>query len=152
MMEVTSDGGSPLKIRIGLHLGQVLVEGGLHRDVFGRHVNRAARVMGLASGGQVLMTHPVYDSARGWLEQSHLQWRDHGDYLLKGIPEATRIVEVCDRDIEPRRPRGAPAAKPRRPAWLWGAVGLLLLAACRTVRPPPAALPCPSSPATWASK
>src|SRR5271170_1220617 len=38
----------PLLVRIGLHMGQVTVEDKMNMDVFGRHVNRASRVEGLA--------------------------------------------------------------------------------------------------------
>jgi len=45
-------------------MGQVTVEDNVDPDVFGRHVNRASRVEGLAAGDQVLMTYTV-SIARG---------------------------------------------------------------------------------------
>ncbi|MDX1399410.1 MAG: adenylate/guanylate cyclase domain-containing protein, partial [Oceanospirillum sp.] len=56
-----------IEVRIGLHMGQVTVEGEVTFDIFGRHVNRAARIEGLADGGQVYMSYTVFDSARSWL-------------------------------------------------------------------------------------
>ena len=56
-----------LAVRIGLHMGQVAVENQTQLDLFGRHVNRASRVEGLADAGQIYLTYPVFDSARGWL-------------------------------------------------------------------------------------
>lgn len=96
-----------LSIRIGLHMGQVAVEDKIQTDVFGRHVNRASRVEGLADGGQIFITYPVFDSAKGWMESTpNLQWTLHGSFYLKGIEEATEIYEVVDSTFaKPRPPR-----------------------------------------------
>lgn len=98
-----------LSIRIGLHMGQVAVEDKIQTDVFGRHVNRAARIEGLADGGQIFMTYPVFDSAKGWMESTpYLQWKLHGSFFLKGIEEATEIYEVVDsRVTKPKPPKTA---------------------------------------------
>ena len=118
-----------LGIRIGLHLGQVAVENQTQLDLMGRHVNRASRVENLADAGQIYLTYPVFDSARGWL-RSHtgrpLGWKLHGSYLLKGIDEPVEIYEVVDK----RRREPAPPKEGRRklklfPVWL--ALGVLLL-------------------------
>ncbi len=77
-----------MHVRIGIHLGQVAIEDRLATDIFGRHVNRASRIEGLADGGQIYMSYPVFDSAKGWLaDQQKLDWKNHGRYLLKGILE-----------------------------------------------------------------
>jgi class 3 adenylate cyclase len=96
-----------LLVRIGLHMGQVAVEENLQTDVFGRHVNRASRIEALAAGGQIYMSHAVFDSARGWLgAQNRLGWTRHGSYFLKGIDEPVDIYEVCERGVsQPRPPR-----------------------------------------------
>jgi len=41
-----------LRVRIGLHMGQVTIEDQVAPDVFGRHVNRASRVESLAPAGR----------------------------------------------------------------------------------------------------
>lgn len=115
-----------LTIRIGMHMGQVLVEKDVDIDVFGRHVNRAARVESLADGGQVLTTHAVYDSARGWLAGDLVSWHDHGDYLLKGISEPTRIVEACAEGVKPRRPPGRRISGSS--PWMFATTTVILLA------------------------
>lgn len=98
-----------IEVRIGLDMGQVAVENEINLDLFGRHVNRASRVEGLADGGQVFLTYSVFDSAKGWLA-SHggpqAAWQQHGRYFLKGIPQAVEIYEVYD----------AARSKPRPPA------------------------------------
>lgn len=113
-----------MQVRIGMHLGQVVVEDKIQMDVFGRHVNRAARVESLAEGGQILLTLPIYDSARGWLRERGLTWHDYGDYALKGIDKPIHIFEVCAPDgPDPRTPRGR---RVLRRAWKpWLAAGLV---------------------------
>lgn len=82
-------------VRIGLHMGQVAIEDNIHADVFGRHVNRASRIEGLAAGGQVYITFPVFDSAKGWLlDDQTINWKFHGSYYLKGIDKPSEIYEV----------------------------------------------------------
>jgi class 3 adenylate cyclase len=98
-----------LAVRIGLHMGQVAVENQTQLDLFGRHVNRASRIEGLADAGQIYLTYPVFDSARGWLASGKggsLAWKSHGNWLLKGIKEPVAIYEVVDtRHAQPRPPK-----------------------------------------------
>ena len=48
-----TSGFGPLRVRMGLHVGEVLWD---ENDIFGSAVNFAARVMGEASGGEVLIS------------------------------------------------------------------------------------------------
>lgn len=116
---------SPMSVRIGMHMGQVAVEDSVQLDVFGRHVNRAARVESLADGDQILMTAPVYDSASGWLKDQNVTWEDHGLYQLKGIKEPSRIYEVCLPGASPKQPAGKRIRESRSLLWV---AALLLLA------------------------
>lgn len=104
-----------ISVRMGLHCGQVTTEDDVNADVFGRHVNRAARVEALADGGQVLVTYTVFDSARGWLNEKSdmpVAWEKHGRYALKGIPEPVEIFEAYDaKATKPKAPAGAMRAK-----------------------------------------
>ncbi|MDX1670212.1 MAG: adenylate/guanylate cyclase domain-containing protein, partial [Limnobacter sp.] len=97
-----------LSVRIGLHMGQVAVEERVQADVFGRHVNRAARIESLADGGQVFLTYPVFDSAKGWLEsEPNLEWKLHGAWYVKGIDEPVQVYEVFDPTLrQPQAPKG----------------------------------------------
>ena len=120
-----------LGLRIGLHMGQVAVENQSQFDLVGRHVNRASRVEALADEGQIYLTYPVFDSARGWLRSQtgrSIAWKSHGHYLLKGLDEAVEIYEVVDK----RRRTPAPPKNARRkhnlfPVWL--ALGVLVVGA-----------------------
>ncbi len=94
-----------ISVRIGLHMGQVSVEDQIQPDIFGRHVNRAARVAGLADGGHIYLSRSVYENASGWLKESDLIWQTHGNYKVKGIEEPIRIYEVADEDsVPPKAP------------------------------------------------
>ena len=62
------NGGLPeprrMRFRIGIHLGDVMVEGD---DVYGDGVNIAARLQELAEPGGILISGPVYDQVRNKL-------------------------------------------------------------------------------------
>jgi adenylate cyclase len=57
-VELCEHAPEPLKIRAGLHVGEVLVE---RSDVLGHVVNVAARVTETADGGEVLISHELRD-------------------------------------------------------------------------------------------
>jgi class 3 adenylate cyclase len=52
------DPGSPIRVRIGVHVGEVLQE---WDDFFGQAVNYAARVAGAARGGEALVSSVVHE-------------------------------------------------------------------------------------------
>jgi serine/threonine-protein kinase len=103
-----------LEDRIGIHLGEVIVQehgaGPKPRDLQGIAVDTCARVMGLARGGQILVTRAVFDSARQMLKGEDLEglvtlaWASHGRYLLKGVEEPVEICEVSETGHSPPRP------------------------------------------------
>jgi class 3 adenylate cyclase len=65
-------------MRIGLHTGEIELR---HDDIGGLTVHIAARVMGEAGSGQVLISHAV----RGLLAGSDIAMEDSGVHVLKGI-------------------------------------------------------------------
>jgi class 3 adenylate cyclase len=52
--------GAPIHVRIGVHTGEVIRVNG---DLFGRHVNYAARVAALADADQILASQLVHELA-----------------------------------------------------------------------------------------
>jgi class 3 adenylate cyclase len=74
-----------VRIRVGVHTGEVIAEGG---DIFGRHVMMAARVAGHAHGGEILVSSLVREiaSARG-----DLQFGEPRTVALKGL-EGEHVV------------------------------------------------------------
>jgi adenylate cyclase len=79
--------GSPPP-RIGIHSGAALYRDG---DYYGREVNRAARVVARASGGEVLVTRPVVDAAS---RQDGLEFELIGEVVLKGFNEPTELFHA----------------------------------------------------------
>jgi adenylate cyclase len=76
--------GSPPP-RIGIHSGAALYRDG---DYYGREVNRAARVVARAAGGEVLVTRPVVDTAG---RADSLAFERIGEVVLKGFNESTEL-------------------------------------------------------------
>ena len=76
---------TPIKVRIGIDMGEIRVErrpeGG--SDVFGAHVDWAARTMSLADGGHVCVTGAVYRDAFAWITKARIAWKKHGHYRVK---------------------------------------------------------------------
>jgi class 3 adenylate cyclase len=107
-------GGVQLNLRTGIHLGQVAIEqSGTLLDVFGRHVNRAARVQAVAQPGEILVTESVEDNVRGWEGASaggHVRFCRRATHVLKGLQDpvtvyaAERPVSTRDISANTRRP------------------------------------------------
>ena len=93
-----------VRIRIGIHTGQVVAKDG---DYFGENVALAARVADLASGGEVLCSDAVRDALD---DDASVQLVDPTDPLeLKGLPGEYVVWRV----IPPRPESAAPATAPR---------------------------------------
>jgi class 3 adenylate cyclase/TolB-like protein len=100
-----------LELRIGVNLGDVIVDGG---DIFGDGVNIAARLEALAEPGTVCISHTVYEQVRNKLD---LDYRSLGSHRVKNIAEPVRAYAVgvpaaASRPRKARRPfvAGAMAA------------------------------------------
>ncbi len=98
-----------IMVRIGLHMGQTVIENKIQTDLFGRHVNKASRIESLASGGHIYLSYPVFDSVKGWLmDIPNAESRLHGSYYLKGIEKPEEIYEIWDKQITtPEPPKNA---------------------------------------------
>jgi class 3 adenylate cyclase len=68
-----------VRVRIGLHTGEAIAEGG---DLFGRHVILAARIAGHAEGGQILVSHLVCELVAG---ADDLTFDEGEEVELKGL-------------------------------------------------------------------
>jgi class 3 adenylate cyclase len=76
-----------VEVRAGLHSGEVEVIGD---DVAGMAVHIGARVSALADAGEVLVSSTVKDLVAG----SGIEFKDRGDYELKGVPGRWRLYGV----------------------------------------------------------
>jgi len=84
-------GETPIRVRMGLHTGSV--RGPVDDYTATPTLNRVSRVMSLAHGGQVLLTHVTGELLRQQLPAG-VSLREMGRYRLKGIESAEHILQV----------------------------------------------------------
>ncbi|HZQ84497.1 MAG TPA: adenylate/guanylate cyclase domain-containing protein, partial [Acidimicrobiales bacterium] len=84
--ELVGDATIPFAVRMALHTGEAVERG---QDYSGTEVNRAARLMALAHGGQVL----VSDAAEV-LVRTRIGLRPLGDHLLRGVRGTTPVYQL----------------------------------------------------------
>ncbi|MCH7620007.1 MAG: tetratricopeptide repeat protein, partial [Candidatus Marinimicrobia bacterium] len=77
-----------LALRIGIHLGDVVVEGD---EVYGDGVNVASRIEPLAEAGGICVSHQVYENIKN---QSGLSLKSLGKKDLKNVDEEIEVFAV----------------------------------------------------------
>jgi predicted ATPase/class 3 adenylate cyclase len=92
--------GVPLRVRCGLHAGVVERR---DNDFFGSPVNRAARIMSAAHGGQVLLSQAVVDGVRDRLP-AKVSLRDLGRVRLKDLSTPERVYQVVHPQLRQEFP------------------------------------------------
>jgi TolB-like protein len=95
-----------MRIRIGINLGDVIVEG---LRLYGDGVNLAARVQSLADGGGICLSGTAYDQVEGKLS---LGYEALGEQTVKNIARPVRVYRVR---VEPP-PAPLPPASSKRGA------------------------------------
>jgi class 3 adenylate cyclase/TolB-like protein len=96
----------PLQFRIGVNIGDVIVEGD---NLYGDGVNVAARLESVARPGSICVSAKVYDEVRRKL--SDVRFVDGGAQKLKNIEDPVAIYHVgSEGEAAPASP--APAAPP----------------------------------------
>jgi adenylate cyclase len=83
----------PMRLRIGINLGDVVVENG---DLLGDGVNVAARIEGIAQPGGICISASVYDQVRHKLD---LEFEDRGLREVKNIAEPVRTYAVHPKNV-----------------------------------------------------
>ncbi|MFO1120891.1 MAG: tetratricopeptide repeat protein [Hyphomicrobiales bacterium] len=78
-----------MTFRIGVHLGDVIAEGG---DIFGDGVNVAARIEALAEPGGLVISAMVHDNIGSRLD---LGFEDIGEQTLKNIAKPIRVYRLA---------------------------------------------------------
>jgi class 3 adenylate cyclase/tetratricopeptide (TPR) repeat protein len=94
-----------MPFRIGLHLGDVRVEG---EDLYGDGVNVAARLQALATPGGLALSGPVYSQVARKLD---LPYDDLGEKRVKNIVEPVRVYQVAPDATASKAAK--PAAPPK---------------------------------------
>jgi class 3 adenylate cyclase/TolB-like protein len=146
--EVASD--RRLAFRIGLNLGDIIVESG---DIYGDGVNVAARLEALAEPGGLAISGTIHEQVRDKLP---FAFADHGEQTVKNIGRPVHVWTLGASALaalaeSPRAARAA-SARPRRwwPLALGVALAAVLVAAAawfaveRSRRPLSAAAPSPA--------
>jgi predicted ATPase/class 3 adenylate cyclase len=82
-----------LRVRVGLHTGECQLRGG---DYFGSVVNRAARIMAVAHGGQIVCSRAVVEVAGDGFPVRSL-----GEHRLRDLGAAQELFQVGDGSFPP---------------------------------------------------
>ena len=88
MAERGGPAGSNIEWRIGINLGDVIIDDG---DIFGDGVNIAARLEGLAKPGGICISARVHEDAAGKVDAT---FEDIGEPELKNIDRSVRVYRV----------------------------------------------------------
>jgi len=88
-----ADESDPIKLRIGINTGDVLVD---QHDIYGNSVNIAARLEALASPGGICVSQSIYDQARS---QPEFFFAHRGPHRVKNIPYPIQVYQVADGPI-----------------------------------------------------
>ncbi len=103
-----------IELRIGIHIGDVIVEDG---DLFGDGVNVAARIESVGKPGGVAVSDAVREHVGNRLE---ISFEDMGEHALKNIERPIRVFDVTSGKAE--APKGKiesapePEAKTEKPS------------------------------------
>jgi ketosteroid isomerase-like protein/TolB-like protein len=85
---VAGPAADPVRIRIGLHLGEVVRDG---TEVFGDSINIAARLQTIARPGGIALSDDVYRAVRSRMD---VTFRDAGMKALKNIRDKVHVYEI----------------------------------------------------------
>ncbi len=96
-LSLPSDGGgAPLKVRMALHSGVAEERDG---DYFGPVLNRIARLLALAHGGQVLLSEAARALVRDGLPPAAVL-EPLGEHRLKDLGRPESIFQLCHPDLQ----------------------------------------------------
>jgi class 3 adenylate cyclase len=89
IQDSSSNTPDALRLRIGLNLGDVIIESG--GDVYGEGVNVAARLEALADADGILISDKIHREVEGKVEAA---FEDRGEQQVKNITRPVRIYAV----------------------------------------------------------
>ncbi|HTP98960.1 MAG TPA: tetratricopeptide repeat protein [Casimicrobiaceae bacterium] len=103
IVDLEAADGLPIRVRCGINSGAAEMR---DADYFGSQVNRAARIMSAAHGGQVLLSQSVASSVDGRLP-ADCALRDLGVVRLRDLAQPEHVFQV----VHPRLRRDFPALR-----------------------------------------
>jgi predicted ATPase/class 3 adenylate cyclase/DNA-binding CsgD family transcriptional regulator len=103
---------APIKLRVGLHTGEVQLRD--EGNYAGSTINKTARLRDLAHGGQTILSGATEELVEDRLPEN--AWlTDLGSHTLRDLPRPMRIAQLCHPDIRndfpPLREANAAAAQ-----------------------------------------
>ena len=101
---------SRIELRIGINLGDVIVEG---EDLYGDGVNIAARIEALADAGGVFVSNTVHDQVR---DRLLFAFEDLGEQQVKNITRPVRVYRVRDVNVGAKRSAQPSLILPGKPS------------------------------------
>jgi len=110
--EAGGDENTRLRFRIGINLGDVIVE---DDDIHGDGVNIAARLEGLAEPGGICLSGDAFRQTKGKIEA---EFEDMGELALKNVAEPVRVYRFAtDRTVRAMpSPTTGPLQLPDKPS------------------------------------
>src|SRR4026209_1688244 len=92
-IHLACDAVDGLKLRIGIHLGEVVFE---NNDVFGDGVNIASRLQAIANPGSIFISEPVHNSISN---KKEFQPKFFTEQRLKNVKEPIKIYQVIAEGV-----------------------------------------------------
>ncbi len=87
---------APIRLRIGVHTGQVQLRD--EGNYIGPTINRTARLRDLAHGGQTVLSGATEQLVADWLPDD--AWlADLGTHELRDLPRPERVTQLCHADL-----------------------------------------------------
>ncbi len=83
-----TEGVEGLQLSIGIHLGEVVVDG---NELYGDGVNIASRIEGLATSGQLLVSETIYNNIKN---KSEIRTTYMGEHSLKNVTQPVKVYSV----------------------------------------------------------
>ena len=83
------DDAQKIRLRIGIHVGDVMVEG---EDLMGDGINIAARLESIAAAGGISVSRAVHDQVR---DRVKITFDDKGEVALKNIARPVQVFAVA---------------------------------------------------------
>jgi predicted ATPase/class 3 adenylate cyclase/DNA-binding NarL/FixJ family response regulator len=87
---------APIRLRIGVHTGQVQLRD--EGNYAGPTINRTARLRDLAHGGQTVLSGATEPLVIDWLP-ADVWLSDLGTHPLRDLPRPERVVQLCHPDL-----------------------------------------------------